>query len=697
MPNSNESYKSKDIKELNELYGNAEQIDKEVFSEMRTNILLVAGNHYENARSKQFGRIRDSRNISSDQKIRLTKNHIGRIARIYQNSILSNNPHVTISPKQEKEIQHQKAAEMHNSVLEHIKTRHNLSRKKSLWCKDYIEIGEVFVKVFWDQSAGIQIGWQPELDEFGVPVVDPMTGQMMQSEVPVMSGDLIFETIHGFDVMRDPGVKSLDDSMYFIIRKMESVKDLKKKFPDVDKKIVESSQDTFKVFQSSGGYYQNTKGMTMVREYYFKPCAEYPSGYYYITTEEGILSEGELPFGVFPIIHVGFDELTTSPRSRSIIRQLRPYQVEINRASSKMAEHQITLGDDKVWFQAGSKPSSGGTTPGVRQNTYVGQPPIVVPGRSGEQYLEYINMQIAEMYQVADVAELDKEINGQLDPYTLLFRSIRQKQKFSFYSEKFEQFLVKVHETALQLFKKYASPYLMIPVLGKNEQVNMDEFKNSTEVCWEVKIEPMSDDLETKMGKQLTLNHVLQYLGTQLDKKDIGKFLRLSPYLNMEKMFEDLTSDYDNAVNDVLALDRGQYPQTQKYEDHEYAVKFLVNRMKQPDFRYLNPQIQMMYEKKKVEHEQALAMQAQEIKKAQSQFIPSGGYLVKCDFYVPDPKNPNSTKRVSVPSESMDWLLKSLESQGTSQEALEYIDNKQVTTDIAQLLAQGSTPASQLV
>lgn len=697
MPNSNESYKEKDIKELNELYGNAEQIDKEVFSEMRTNILLVAGNHYENARNKQFGRIRDSRNISSDQKIRLTKNHIGRIARIYQNSILSNNPHVTISPKQEKEIQHQKAAEMHNSVLEHIKQRHNLSRKKSLWCKDYIEIGEVFVKVFWDQSAGIQIGWQPELDEFGVPVVDPMTGQMMQSETPVMSGDLIFETIHGFDVMRDPGVKSLDDSMYFIIRKMESVKDLKKKFPDVDKKIVESSQDTFKVFQSSGGYYQNTKGMTMVREYYFKPCAEYPSGYYYITTEEGILSEGELPFGVFPIIHVGFDELTTSPRSRSIIRQLRPYQVEINRASSKMAEHQITLGDDKVWFQAGSKPSSSGNTPGVRQNTYVGQPPIVVPGRSGEQYLEYINMQIAEMYQVADVAELDKEINGQLDPYTLLFRSIRQKQKFSFYSEKFEQFLVKVHETALQLFKKYASPYLMIPVLGKNEQVNMDEFKNATEVCWEVKIEPMSDDLETKMGKQLTLNHVVQYLGTQLDKKDIGKFLRLSPYLNMEKMFEDLTSDYDNAVNDVLALDRGQYPQTQKYEDHEYAVKFLVNRMKQPDFRYLNPQIQMMYERKKQEHEQALAMQAQEIKKAQSQFIPSGGYLVKCDFYVPDPKNPNSTKRVSVPSESMDWLLKSLESQGTSQEALQYIDNKQVTADIAQLLAQGSAPASQLV
>lgn len=684
--------KNKSIEDLNQIYSDSESCDKEVFAEMRTNIQLSAGDHYNRAGSRYWNRVRESRTIDPQQRLRITKNHIGRISRIYQNSILSNNPNVTISPKQEKEIQHQKAAELHNSVLAHIKEKHGLSRKKSLWCKDYIELGEVATKVFWDPNAGIQVDWEPKVDEFGAPEIDMMTGQYVQSEVPVMSGDLVFEVVHGFDLLRHPGVKSMDESPYLIIRKMESFEDLKKKFGDDEKKlsmIKESSQDTFRVYQNSAGAYSKTKGLVMVREYYYKPCAEYPQGYFYITTEEGILTEGTLPFGIFPIIYCGFDEVTTSPRARSIIKQLRPYQIEINRAGSKIAEHQITIGDDKVVFTSGGKPSAGATQPGVRFVSVGGMtPPTIIPGRTGEQYISYVEKQIQEMYQVADVAELDQEINGQIDPYTLLFRSIRQKQKFSFYAEKFEQFMVDVHKTALQIFKKYASPHIMIPVLGKNEQVNIDEFKNSNDVCWEIKVEPMSDDIESKMGKQITLNHILQYIGTTLDKQDIGKFLRLSPYLNTEKMFGDMTQGYDNLTNDILALDRGEYPEPNEYDDHEYMVKGLVSRIKQPDFKFLHPYIQSLYKKKISEHEQILAMQQAKIREAESEFCPSSGYLVVCDLYVPDPANPKQSKRVRVPSEALTWLLKKLELQGTTQQAIEQMGSQQATADIAQMVTQ---------
>lgn len=692
----------KTISDLNEIYKDSEAADKDIFAEMRTNILLVAGDHYNRQGSRYWNRLRESRNVTPDQKIRLTKNHIGRITKIYQNSILSTNPGVTISPKQEKEIQHQKAAEMHNSVLEHIKTKHDLARKQSLWAKDYIEIGEVFTKVFWNPDGGVQVGWRPEVDAEGQPVVDPMTGQMAPSQKPVMSGDLIFETIHGFDVLRDPSVKDLIDSPYLCIRKMEQVKELLKKFgsdPEKEKFIRESTEDTFRVFQNSSNGHLKTKGLTMVREFYYRPCAVYPKGYFYITTELGILAEGELPFGIFPIINVGFDELTTSPRARSIIRQLRPYQIEINRASSKMAEHQITIGDDKIFFQSGTKPSTGAVMPGVRQGSYIGAQPVIIPGRTGEQYLEYINTQITEMYAIAEIQELEKDVStGQIDPYTLLFRCIRQKQKFSFYGSKYEQFLVKVHETALQLFKKYANKAIMIPVLGKNEQVNMEEFKTSSDTTWQIKIEPMSDDIETKMGKQMSLNHILQYIGPQLEKEEIGKFLRLSPYFNMEKMFQNLTQNWDNLTNDVLALDRGKYPTPKKYENHEYMANGLITRMKQPDFEFLHPQIQMNYERKLQEHEFFKAKQLQELKQAESEFIPSGGYMVTADLYVPDPQNPAQSKRVRIPSEALTWLLKTLESQGTTQESVEKIGNQQGEADVARLFSQfpnGNMPASQ--
>lgn len=692
----------KDIKKLNQIYSDSDACDKEAFAEYRTNIQLASGDHYNRAGSRYWNRLRESRTITPDQKIRLTKNHVGRICKLYQNSILSSNPGVTVSPKQEKEVQHQKSAEMHKSILEHIKEKHELARKKSLWCKDYVEIGEVVCKIFWDSQAGIQVGWEPETypeghPMEGMPATDAFTGQPIASQTPVMSGDLIFEIVHSFDLLRDPGVKSMNDSPYLIIRKMESVKDLLKRFgsdPEKARFIKESNDDTFRVFNNTVGVYTKSKGMTMVREYYYRKCADYPNGYYYLTTEGGILAEGELPFGIYPIEYLGFDELTTAPRARSIIRQLRPYQIEINRASSKMAEHQITIGDDKVFFQAGSKPSSGATTPGVRYANFTGSPPIVVPGRSGDQYLPYIESQIQEMYQIAELADINTEINGQLDPYTLLFRSMRQKQKFSFYSEKFDQFLVNVHKTALKIFKKYASPHLMIPVFGKNEQVNMQEFKNSPDTDWTIKVEPMSEDIETKFGKQITLNHILQYIGPQLDKRDIGKFLRLSPYMNTEKMFQDMTSDYDNLVNDILALDRGQYPPGNQYEDHLYMIKGLTTRMKQPDFQFLPHQVQQLYQKKMQEHQQIAAQQAAQIQRAESGFIPSGGYQVVCDLYVPDPKDPQKTKRVRVPSESLDWLLKNLEVQGSGQEQLAQLGNQQAQAQIAQMMPPRTAPAS---
>lgn len=683
--------KPKDINFLNQLYKDSEACDKETFAEMRTNIQMVSGDHYARSGSKFFNRLRDSKTVSPDQKIRLTKNHIGRIAKIYQNFILSCGPSVTVSPKQEKEIQHQKAAELHNSVLMHIKEVHDIERKRSLWAKDYVEIGEVFVKVFWDPSAGIQVGWEPEVGEDGNPIFDQMTGQPMQSQRAVMSGDLIFENPHGFDVLRKAGIKSIDDSPYLIIRKMEHINDLKAKFGEDEEKlkfIKESSEDTFRVFQTQAGNMSQVKEMVMVKECFYKPCASYPKGYYYIYTDGGILTEGELPFGIFPIEYCGFDELTTSPRAKSIIKQLRPFQLEINRASSKMAEHQITLGDDKIVYQSGIKPSSGASKSGIREIAISGSQPVVIPGRTGDQYLPYIQSQIAEMYQVADVGDFDKEESGQLDPYTMLFRSAKQKQKFSFYTAKFGNFYVKVHKKALNLFKQYASIHLMIPVLGKNEQVNMEEFKNSTDVCWEIKLEEMNDDIETKMGKQLSLNHFLQFVGPQMDKEEIGKAMRLSPYLNNELTFETLTQDYDNLTNDILALDRGRFVPPNKYDKHDYVVSGIVSRMKKADFQFLAPQIQQMYEQKKIMHEQILAQQQAEIKQAESGFIPSGGYLVVCDFYVPQPNNPGKTSRVRVPSEALDWLLKKLEVQGSSQQMLMGIGNTQVLADVAGMLNQ---------
>lgn len=675
----------KSIAELNRIFHEAETVDRDIFAEQRSNVQLVNGDHYNRQQSKYWTRIRDNKQLTQEQKIRLTKNHIQKITKGYTNNITTQAPGVTILPQNEKELADQKAAELHQAVWADLKHRQKIPKKVREWCKDFIDIGECFVKVFWDPEAGEFLGYEAEVwrDDAGEPIRDhfgnviPVTdekGQPVSTGTPKFSGGLVFERHFAFNVLRDANAKSMDESPWLCIRKMVPIAKLKLMVGKDEEKlkyIEASSQDIFTVFNGTTGQFTSSKTDCLVKEFHFRPCAEYPKGYYYITTNSGILFEGEHPGGVFPILYVGFDEVATSARARSIIKTLRPYQAEVNRSASKMAEHQVTLGDDKLLIQAGTKITHGGTLAGVRGIQYTGIAPGIIQGRTGEQYLAYMQSQITEMYQVANYYEdMEEKDTSNLDPYTLLYRSIRNKKRFSMYAEKFEGFLTEVCETSLALAKVYYDESMLIPAIGRREYINIPEFKSAKPIYYQIKVEPQTDDVDTKLGKQLVMNQIIQYVGKDIGPKNVGRILKAMPFVNQDKAFNHLTIDDDNADSDILALDRGDYPPPNFYDDHVNMIERLIHRMKQKDFQLLPPEVQQNYQRKKMEHEQAEAEKQATIKAAQAEFIPVGGALITCDFYVNDPNNPTKTVRAKVPYQSMDWLLKQLETQGAGQEDL---------------------------
>lgn len=684
------------IEDLNQLYNESDEVDKEVFAEQRSNILLVSGDHYQRRNSRFWNRIRDNRELSDQQKLRLTKNHTQRISKAYVSNILGHAPGVQVVARNETDLSDQKSAEINHSVWQDAKCKYKLNAHIRNWCTDYVNIGETAVKVFWDPNAGEFAGYHQAVDEEGNPQFDEFGQMKPDMERPGFKGAFVFERWYGFNMFRAPEAQTWLDSRYVGYRKMAYKKDLEKQFEgreDVIKSLSEDHDETYVIFDSStGSYTRSTKNQVMIREFYFRPCLEYPKGYFYIATPSVILSEGELPYGIFPVRIAAFEELPTTPRGRSMIKQLRPYQAEINRAASKMAEHQITLGDDKLIIMNGTKMTNAGQLPGVRALSVTGQAPTVLQGRDGSQYLSYMQSQISEMYDIAMVAEDAIENEGQLEAFTLLFRSIKNKKKFSVYAAKFEEFLVEICELYLALARYYLPDDAVIQATGKREHVNIAEFRNQKD-GYTIKVEPMSDDIESQMGKQIVLNHVLQYVGPQLGKEDIGKLIRNMPYANLDKSFGDLTLDYDNATNDILALDRGEIPIFNGNDTHEYIIKRLDNRMRQADFRLLSPEIQKNYADYKKKHEEVMVQQQQAAERAQSGQVPSGGYLVACDFYVPTKENPNKTQRARVPYQALEWLIKKLEDQGMSLAKLEGMQQGTIA-EMAQMLqsAQSGMP-----
>lgn len=671
--------KKHDLSALQQMYSDGETCDNEIFAEQKSNLLLVSGDHYNKRGSKFHARIRDSKELSEQQKLRLTKNHTQKICTIYSNNIVSYAPGVAIGPKNESELQDQKAAEMHQAVWDDGKEKLNYAELVDDFADSFVEVGEVACKLFFDPMAGPVKEYQAKVDEVGQPLLDEYGGYVAGE--PVFAGAIVAEEIYGFNLLRDPNAKTMKSSPWLTIRKTVQVDDLLKRLegdPDElnKKKFVQESADkTYVIFDGATGNYAKTKNQCMLYETYFRPSPVYPKGWFFIWTDGGILWEGELPGGIFPIVFQAFNKVKTSPRGRSPIKTMRPYQAEINRTASKIAEHQITLGDDKLIMTNGSKVTSGNTIPGIRTVNVTGKDPTVLPGRDGSQFVPYMESQIQELYQVMMVQEDSEENKGPIDPHALLFRAASQKKKFSRYVRRFENYLKEFCQTYLALAKYHFPEDMVVYAVGRKEAINMAEFKNANELCYQIKAEPMAEDIETRLGKQMILTQTLQYVGNKMEREDIGRMMRTMPYGNFEKSFDDFTIEYDSATNAILALDRGELPLVHPYDNHKYMVKRLVARMRQADFRMMDQRIQRMYAHTVQQHQMAEAENQAEIQRAAAGYIPTGGYMVTCDLYVQDPLNPGRTKRARIPYQAVEWLVKKLETQGQSLEQLERMNS----------------------
>lgn len=683
------------LEELERLYQEGIQTDESVYAEMRSNILLVSGEHYSRKRTRLYQTLRDTRNLNERQKLRLVKNHMHKISRIYQENISSFTPGVTVLPANETERQDQKAAQLARSVWTHIKKAISFEDLKETLVQNFVDVGEIAVLGYFDETKGKLKGYEQAVDDFGEPAFDEMGNPVPDEARGIFEGEICFEEVFGFDLFRPVEAKSYQSAKWIGIRKMVDIPTLKKQYGEDDervKKLTEEKEE-FVVFDMTRNAYEKSKNQTVWKEIYYKPCMEYPNGYYVMWTKAGVFHEGELPFGIYPLLVGTFDTYPTVPRGKaSAIKIARPYQAEINRASSSQAMAQLTLGDDKVLYQAGTKIAPGGMLPGVRGITYQGQQPLILSGRDGGQYTDYILRNISEMYQAVMLEEENQENEKQGDPIALLLKSMRRRKKFAKYASRFERFLISFCELSLELARKYYDDDRMIQAVGRREIVNISEFKNSNPLMTQVSLEPVDDTIESKLGKHMTLTQSLQYIGKQLKPEDIGRILKEMPFVNMKEAFGDLTIDQENADNMMLALERGQYPKSNKYDGHEYIVKRLTKRMREADFSYLDPQIQAAYERKVKEHEMIMAEQQRQIMAAKSEMIPSDGPLVKADVYVGDPDNPEKQpKRAQIPQRALEWLIERLSDQGSSLEKLESM-NAQNLAEMAQMIMQRGMP-----
>lgn len=679
--------------ELNKLFEAGKKADSKFFSEARTNYLLHNGEHWKRFQDDKLERIRRS-GISEQSKLRLTKNHIQVVTKTYINNCLAEAPGVHCEAYNVSELADTKDAQLSQAVWENAEIHENMDEKTEKFVTSFFVGGEAVAFIYFNPQKGKLLGFEQKLDEQGQPLfktadgketaeqVNPLDGSAYEpvtTGVGKFEGKLCIDLVHPFNLIRPENAESLKECAWLGIEEMLEVSEAKAIVEAIEdeaerkeklKYIETSGEQSFKVFDTNKGNYSDSDGKVLFKKMFWRPCGKYPLGWYSIFTDSGEIFSGELPLAdvlgdeAFPIVTECCDEVPTHPRGFSIIKPIKAPQANLNSLASQSALAALVMGDDKVINFAGAKMSKGQQWAGLREWTVAGNAPTVIPGRAGEQFEQAIARETAELYRLA-MMEYEAESKGVQDPMAMLYSNLRQRKKYSMYVNKVARFQVNVASKYLAFARHYLPDEALVRAVGKREAINIPEFKRSSEAGYNIKVKSISQDLESTMGQFMEIQNILQYVGKDLPPNIRNKIISRMPFLNKSEAIDDLMLDENNITSDILAMDRGEYRPAGKYDKHEDYVSRLTNRIKQSDFRMLPQNIQQMYEQKKQEHEQMIAKNAAELKQLQSEFIPTGGGLAKIDIY-----DPETGKRAIVPTQSLEWLIQTLQKQGAGQESL---------------------------
>jgi hypothetical protein len=707
MLNLEEAYEDKEkqgVDYLNQLFKDGEKCDEKHFAEQRTNILLYQGEHFKKKASQFMERNKDV--LTDNAKIKLSENHIQVIVNRWHTSVTNSAPGCLIVPNNENENADIKDAELCNSVKSYAEEQMNYEDKVDRLAKNLIITGEAFQFYYFDPYGGRLIGYQQKVDENGQPLFHAPDGtettesvgvmgeqfQPVQGKEPVFEGEIKMKVVHPYNVIRHKAAESIDESPFLCMREMialdEACKFIKDKPADEYKKIKasfkEGSESAFKVFDATSGEYGDTQGQVLIKYWFFRQSQKYPNGHFKIQICDEIVSEGDLPYGIWPIEYVGFRTVAGAARASSIIKDLRPAQTTLNFLVSNSAFHLIALGDDKVFTQLGSKLQMGPTWNGIRSFQVNGPAPTIMPGRDASQFERAIERQVNTIYRLSDDVYQTEESKMQ-DPTAMLYSRLSQKQKHSPIAKKFERFLCNGWKIYLALAKHYLDDNAVIKRIGKREAINIAEFRRVREDGYTIKAKPVSGTIEEQLGKSMEIREVLQYVGKELPMSTKAKLINQLPFVSKDSVMSDLLLTEKNIENDILALDRGEQIPAAKDDDHEQYLARLKARMKQADFRLLPPQVQQNYEMRRQQHVDFAAQLAQELREAEAGMWPMDGGLVKVDIY------DNNGKRMVMPSGALIKLQEVLAKQGAAQEHLQRLDKQtqiEIESKAQQLAAQ---------
>ena len=488
-------------------------------------------------------------------EIRYTANWIRKMVRVEFAKLTKNNPIMLVVPASNSE-EDKLAAEKGEKVVEWLEAELDLQEADADLLMWGLTTDVCFIQPFWNPSKG-------DLVEKGTKGLSDLH-----------QGDVDYDIINAFEAKYDQSAKRWKDVMWFAkerIRTVDYVKLVYGEIVEPEDNLIDSNNFETQLKSLNNNFsdaaYKPVKNSVKVLEMWYMPDLDYPLGRRVTKVEGKVIQDiddigfGELdktkrrlPF--FPFSNIS---IPGSVQGASIIEDLIPIQKEYNRARSQIIQNKDLVASPKWIIEDFSMDEEPDDTMGQVLYYHQGtQPPhLTQPPSMGADVYQNITQIRDEFFQVS----------GQQDLSTARQTGVTSAQGLSLLQEQGDTVIAPTIMKYIRCKQDYVSYFLnmvkckydvarTLKIVGKNNEVDLFEFKGSDLTSTDVRVQPGSmQQLSLSAKREFVISLVNQ--GVLNAQSQNGLIMEMLEFGTIDDAYDEIGIDIDQAKSEQLKWNRG--------------------------------------------------------------------------------------------------------------------------------------------
>lgn len=511
--------------------------------------------------------------------VNLSVNHLRNIGDHMINMITSVRPSMearSVNTDSKSVIQ----TKLANGILDYYTRDKRLEKYLERAVESAVTLAGGYIKLEWNATSGEVYDFSEELN------------------APIYEGDIQFNNLSPFDVYYD-GNKEDDDCDWVVCRSFKNRFDLIAKYPELEEEILRlPSKNEYEYFDTSSLVMEDTD-LVAVYEFYHKRTEAMPDGNYMLyLSEDAVLVDTNLPYRKIPVYRIAPSYILGTPYGYTPLFDLLPLQDAVNSLYSTILSNQNALGLANILSPRNSDIDFSELGSGlnvIEYNAQAGKPEALQLLQTPKELFDFLRMLEQAMETISGINSVTRgNPDKQLTSGNAL--ALVQSMAIQFISRlqrSYVQLVEDVGSGIIDILKDYAQTPRIVNIVGKANKTYAQEFTGSDLNDISRVIVDVSNPLSRTTAGRVQMAEQMLQMGIISNPKDYMSVINTGE-------IESLTDDEQRQIF-LARMENEKMMQMQDVlavftDDHAYHIKEHSNLMADPDLRFNQEMMLLVYE-----------------------------------------------------------------------------------------------------